>query len=203
MNYTAFIRQQIESVRLNETRVVNIGDRPINILKATVSSIAKRDGMRLRLLKDPWRIHRIEPETNASGTPYRQFIASQVSGMRLGDINVVDIGDKSLTVFRATLSGLEGTYKTSVVAGMVTVERVTCKCVNTSVKDMIWGLAPGNTLKVDDSAALRQAVYHINKTTDRRFKFKRFKIWVDKNPPGVYIMRVDNGGNNPVEALRK
>lgn len=113
---------------------------------------------------------------------YTDFVRSQVDHMVIGDVTVVDTGDKSLGYFRTVLSQLyNGEFKTRTTNGLVTVERVkpSGKVVH-HVKPLLWSLNLGESVLLESPhfthEQLRQAVYIVNKTSDRKFRTKEVPI---------------------------
>lgn len=171
MVYKQFLEFQLKDIVIGETRKLNIRDKPIPIVRSTIRAIAADKGISLSFSKPTMSVKRIEAQ-GVRGN-YRQFIADQLDGMVFGDIRVVDIGNKPLTLFRATIQILPDTYKTSQFAGVMTVERIPDDTPRVTVRDIIWPLELGRSVTLDDCKKLRWSVYHLNKVTDRRFKFIR------------------------------
>lgn len=113
---------------------------------------------------------------------YTDFVRSQVDHMAIGDVTMVDTGDKPLSYFRTVLSQLYGgMFKTRATDGIVTVERIEpgSKVIH-HVKPLLWALNLGESALLESPdfthEQLRQAVYIVNKKSDRKFRTKEVPL---------------------------
>lgn len=126
---------------------------------------------------------------------YTDFIRAQLNHMQPGDITIVDIGDKPLSYFRVVLSKLYGgLFKTCNSNGVITAQRVdqSSKPVH-HVKPLLWGLEIGQSVLIDspdfNRDQLRQAVYIVNKMSNRKFRTKEVPITMGSDHTRLFAQR--------------